>query len=174
MISFILTDKNYIDFQLDYLRNSANARRQLFKTRLLLAAVYVITAAVVYLLQPGPKTLIVIMVLGCVGAVQIFFWDKFYRRIVMRAVKRMLQSGNANKTLGKKQISLDGDDLVYEEESGTTRQKISQLKKLRESASCVFLYRDEISAYIIPNTAFPSPEEKKSFLEAIASRLPRA
>jgi hypothetical protein len=166
-LEYEVSQEDFIAFNLDYWRTTASAQSRFRRSRLLLAALYVILAAAMYLGFRGLAGAVSGGFMLAFGALQSFLARRAAERRIAKACRSMTAGKDAHRVLGKKGLMVEGGNLVTEEEGGSGVFALSGIERIGESEACLFLYRDAISAFIIPKSAFSGPEEMAEFRSLI-------
>lgn len=166
-LQYELTAEDFIDFQLYYNRTSKTIQHSVLKTRVLMVGIYTMGAVYFIFSFKGVSLIIGLGVLFLLASVQLYLLPRRQEMKVKKLVKKMIADDNANKTLGNKKLALEDNTLVYEEELGVYKIDAGQISKIEETERSFFLFKDEISALIVPKRAFQSPEEGVRFTQEI-------
>lgn len=81
-----------------------------------------------------------------------------------------LPSGNGS-ILGKKKYTITEDGFIEESENSKNIQKWEGIKSVETNRNSVFLFVDNIAAYIIPKRFFSDEEEMNNFIKIIDHKL---
>ena len=66
--------------------------------------------------------------------------------------------------LGLKKFSISEDAFIEDSESNRNEQRWKSIKSIEENKNAVFVFVDNIAAYIIPKRGFKDEEEQNEFL----------
>ncbi|MFN6946490.1 MAG: YcxB family protein [Cytophagaceae bacterium] len=88
--------------------------------------------------------------------------------IVSRTGKYPSENGSI---LGKRTFIITEEGLIEESETNKTLQRWKGIKGVETNKRSVFIFVDNIAAYIIPKRFFTSEQEQNAFIKAIKDRL---
>ena len=92
--------------------------------------------------------------------------------LAMKRTKK-LPSDNGS-ILGKKKFIITDEGLIEESESNKNLQKWKGIKSVESNDNSVFIFVDNIAAYIIPKRFFKDVTEQHSFIKTIDDRIKNA
>lgn len=165
-ITVEVTANDFIDFQINDMKTSKIAREHFRNARLILAFVYSCTIVTFYFLFEGITFYMSAGLIVLFAVIQIVSYkDRTIKRTIKK-IQTVVAGDNAKNTLGKKEYEItENNYLVCREDSGETSFDIRLIEKIQESNYNYFLYRDKISAYIIPKKS--ETESAKAVAEFI-------
>lgn len=109
--------------------------------------------------------LISVVIYGFIFGI-IYFGGMF---LMMNRTKKM-PSDNGS-ILGKKKFTITDEGLIEESESNKNLQKWKGIKSIETNETSVFIFVDNIAAYIIPKRFFKSVDEQQIFIKIIDDKI---
>jgi hypothetical protein len=76
--------------------------------------------------------------------------------------------------LGKKKFTITDEGLIEESESNVNLQKWKGIKSIETNNNSVFIFVDNIAAYVIPKRFFKDETEQENFIKAIEYKMRNA
>lgn len=155
-----LTEDDFIDFQLHYLRNNSNITSSIKKTIIILIVLYVIVFAsmAIYFRDNAFLIVIIALLVSAFSILQIFTYKKRLEKKIVKKVKGYIRSGKLDKVFGDKELTIYDNKVVFKEDKGTSEFNKDEIKKIDSTNKCVFFYIDEMSAIIIPKQILSSED----------------
>lgn len=173
VFQFEITEDDYVEFYLDYASNSIAVKKEVARNRILLLVLYIILALFILLLFIDS-----LFILLCIFAVivpiivyQLIVYNKTYQRKLIKNVRKLLSSGSADRTLGKKEILINDDKITYSSDGSVSEFEISKIKYIKQTKHLILLYRDEISAILIKKEAINDINEMNNIIENISGKI---
>ena len=72
--------------------------------------------------------------------------------------------------LGKKTFKISEEGLIEISDSNTNIQRWTSIKSVESNHNAVYIFVDNMVAYIIPNRSFRNSEDQQAFIEAIKEK----
>ena len=147
-----LSEDDFIDFQLYYLKMNSKMTKSVKTTIIVLISLYIIVFAAmsVYFRDNAFLILIIAILVSAFSIIQIFTYRKRLEKKIVNKVKENIRSGKLDKVLGDKELEVYDDKVVFHEKRGTSSFNKEDIKNIESSDKSVFLYIDEMSAIIVP------------------------
>ena len=147
-----LSEDDFIDFQLYYLKMNSKMTKSVKRTIIILISLYVVifAAMAIYFRSNAFLILIIAVLVSAFSILQIFTYRKRLEKKIVNKVKEYVRSGKLDKVLGDKELEVYDDRLVFHEERGTSSFNKEDIKNIENSDKSVFLYVDDMSAIIVP------------------------
>ncbi|WHY01416.1 YcxB family protein [Neobacillus sp. DY30] len=167
-IKYNLTEKDYLNFNLFHVKNSASATRSLNLQRYVTPLVYLIFAYIFSSIADIPflYAAIPFLIVGILWAV---FYSKYFYYTISRQTKKMIREGKNEGIIGEHTMNMTEEGIVDTNPNGETKVNWSGFIKLVEDESSLYLYNSAVSAYIIPKRDLANVEEIRQFIK---SKLP--
>ena len=73
--------------------------------------------------------------------------------------------------LGKRTFKISNEGLIEISNSNTNVQKWASVKSVESNHNAVYIFVDNVMAYILPNRYFKNQEEQTSFIKAIEEKI---
>lgn len=170
-IAFELSKEDFVDFQIYYSKTSKAGKDQKKRTQLVLAILYLLSIAAFIISFSGWARVFSVGIIVIFGAFQLLTYEKRQEKRITRYVGKMVDASSPKGTLGQKKVTLYEDHLLLAEEGGESKLHYGAQMKILESEKNYFIFRDEISAIIIPKKAFPNPAAEKQFMDFLRGKL---
>lgn len=90
----------------------------------------------------------------------------------MRWTKKLLSDNGS--ILGKKKFMITNEGLIEASESNKNLQKWKSIKSVETNNNSVFIFVDNIAAYIIPKRFFKDETEQQNFIKSIEGKMKNA
>ena len=87
-----------------------------------------------------------------------------------KSVVKLMNEGNTEDLLGEQSIILKEEYLENTSTSGCEQLKYSMIEKIEMDVECMYIYKNSISAFVIPFSAFSSQEEKDKFIKMLKEK----
>jgi hypothetical protein len=76
--------------------------------------------------------------------------------------------------LGAKKFSITENALIEDSDSNRNEQRWKSIKSIEENGSAIFIFIDNIAAYIIPKRGFKDEVEQQAFVDLMELNIKRA
>ncbi|KLI42937.1 YcxB family protein [Brachyspira hyodysenteriae] len=155
-----LTEDDFIDFQLHYLRINSNMTSSIKKTIIILIALYIVVfvSMAIYFRDNAFLIIIIALLVSAFSVLQIVTYKKRLEKKIVKKVKEYVRSGKLDKVLGDKELTIYDDKVIFKEDRGTSGFNKDEIKKIDSTNKCIFFYIDEMSAIIIPKQILSSED----------------
>ena len=155
-----LTEDDFIDFQLHYLRINSNMTSSIKKTIIILIVLYIVVfvSMAIYFRDNAFLIVIIALLVSAFSALQIFTYKKRLEKKIVKKVKEYVRSGKLDKVFGDKELTIYDNKVIFKEDRGTSQFNKDEIIKIDSTNKCVFFYIDEMSAIIIPKQILNSED----------------
>lgn len=169
-VSFELTEKDYVEYNIFHNFNSKSGRKVLIISRFIPPVGFMLMPFFLTKVSMVPFWwwLITFTILSVVWIVR---YPKNVKRNIAKRIKKMLGEGKNLGLLGNKTIVLTEEAIISEGESGETKTKWNAVERFCETSEYLFVYIAAVMAYIIPVRAFASIEERNEFVLLIKKNV---
>ena len=93
------------------------------------------------------------------------------RKTIRRVVNSSAKKGRLDKMMGTYTLELGEEEISVSHETKGARFPYSKILRLGRHEDWLFLYIGEREAYIVPPTAFQTPEEKEEFIRLVEGKM---
>ncbi len=157
--NYYLGEKEYIDFQLNFL--NPTIKKQMKTTILILIAIYILIFSIMffYVGKNINTTITVFAIVTFFSILQIITYKVRLEKSIIKKLKKYIKLGKINNILGDKTLKIIDDNnisLIDKEKEMSYNKK--DITKITQSKKCIFLYTDDISAIIIPKNILNNDE----------------
>ena len=147
--------KDFIDFQLHYLKINSQIKSSTKKTIIILAVIYIFLIAFMILFFKGENYLIIIPAILLSLLFSIIQIKTYKNRLEKKIIKKIYQYAKAGKldgVFGDKILTIYEDKLIFKEDRGETIFNKEYIKNIDFTDKSVFIYTGEASAIIVPKS----------------------
>ncbi|WP_236847058.1 YcxB family protein [Brachyspira catarrhinii] len=145
--------KDFIDFQLHYLKINSQIKSSTKKTIVILAVIYILLIAFMISFFKGENYLIIIPAILLSLLFSIIQIKTYKNRLEKKIIKKICQYAKAGKldgVFGNKILTIYEDKLIFKEDRGEMIFNKPYIKKIDFSEKSIFIYTDDTSAIIVP------------------------
>lgn len=155
-----LTEDDFIDFQLHYLKSNSNMNSSVKKTIIILVVLYIVVFAsmAIYFRDNAFLIVVIALLVSAFSILQILTYKKRLEKKIVKKVKEYVRSGKLDKVFGDKELTIYDNKVVFKEDRGTSQFNKDEIIKIDSTNKCVFFYIDEMSAIIIPKQILNSED----------------
>jgi len=149
-LNIMLTENDYLAFNLFHALDSAEGKRQAKKSRIiLLTTFFVVVVLLLFILDPGPLSITYCILLGVWLSYRIFFLRRVLTKNIKRYIKKTLKEGKRPFTPSST-IEFYEDYMVEITESTRTELRYNAFEKICVvDNQHIFLYNTGSTAFII-------------------------
>ncbi|WP_300366846.1 YcxB family protein [Brachyspira sp.] len=147
-----ITEDDFIDFQLHYLKMNSNMTSSIKKTIIILIALYIIVfvSMAIYFRDNAFLIIIIALLVSAFSILQVVTYKKRLDRKIVKKIKEYVRSGKLDKIFGDKELVIYDDKVIFKENGGTSEFNKDSIEKIDSTGKCIFFYISEMSAIIIP------------------------
>ena len=155
-----LTEDDFIDFQLHYLKSNSNMNSSVKKTIIILVVLYIVVFAsmAIYFRDNAFLIVVIALLVSAFSILQILTYKKRLEKKIVKKVKEYVRSGKLDKVFGDKELTIYDNKVIFKEDRGTSEFNKDEIIKIDSTNKCVFFYIDEMSAIIIPKQILNSED----------------
>lgn len=149
--NYKLTENDFIDFQLHYLKANSNINESVKRTIIILIAIYIIifVSMAIYFRENLFFIIIIAILVSSFSIMQIITYKKRLEKKIIKKIKDYSKTGKLDKIFGDKKLTIYDNKIIFKESSGISEYKKNEIKNIEESSKCLFIYINDISAIII-------------------------
>jgi len=169
-LHYTITKQDYVDFNLDYYSKNAVVQRTLLVTRISVAVIVLLggTMLMYFLKSLTPVSIAVYAILAAVCFLATPWYSK---RKVVKNVGRILENANNKQLCGAKTFILRDDGFELKGENEDTKYKYEVVQRTSTDSGHYYIFVDELSALIVPFSAFESEGQKLEFYSRITANI---
>lgn len=163
-IDYILSEEDYLHFNLFHIKNSRTTARALTIQRWIGPVIFVVFSFVFANLDkdlPFPLILIIFLI---VSVLWYFLYPKYFFHYVKRQAKKMINEGKNSGLLGRHRMTLTVEGIIDATATGETKVRWSGIQEFKEDTEYLYLYNSSVSAYILPKRDLLDRNKVKKFV----------
>lgn len=166
-LEYEITNEDYLKFNMHYLDNSADVKRSLFISRIMLT---IITLGVAFLtIRDG--SIYGYLYFALIWLVIMVFFKKYFRYFMERKLKKMIKDGKNKGFLGQSSLEVQEDGLYSTSQNAEQKTKWEGVQKIATTSEHIFIYVGELAAIIVPLSSFQDDAQKEEFLQLLNSKV---
>lgn len=165
-VNYELTKEDYIDFNMYHGLRSKTVKKSMFLQQYILPIVYLI---VPFFLEDfkSPKFKYCMGVFIVIAISWIILYKKYLKKYMRKRIVKMIDEGDTSKNFGNKVMILSEEGIEDIGKNDQSKLKWEGIYKIEESDKHIFIYKNSMSAYVVPIRAL---DNKERFLDALNSR----
>lgn len=164
-IEYLLTEEDYLHFNMFHVKNSKTATRSLNLQRFL-TPLFFVTFAFVFSAITDIALLGILMTFIVISILWMIFYPKYFYAHVRRQTKKMIQEGKNEGLLGKHHLLMSEEGIFETTSNGETRIGWASLKECKEDEDYFYLYNSGLSAIILPKRDLTNVEKTRKYIYA--------
>lgn len=168
-IEYELTKEDYLNFNLYHLNHSKMIKKSLFIQRYIVSIVFLIVPFIFSSITEMPLY-VYFPVFALIWLLWIIFYKKYFDRIAIKRIEKMLNEGKNLCLLGKYSVETNEDGFIEICPNGESKITWNGIDKVVENELYIFIYIDSVRAYIIPKRAFTNDNLKNEFLQSVTEK----
>lgn len=172
-LNYEITEKDFVDYNMYFIDHDPLTQKSIRNMSIMLAGLVIVGGTgLMYLvgaLSPVSIAVYLVLAIACFFAGPALFKRKA-RKNVHLTIKRA-----ANKHIcGPKTLRLTDKGVQLVGESEDTLHPYEAFKRVTAAQNQVYLYLDDLSALIVPNSAFVDAQDKDHFIRLLEGRIAEA
>jgi hypothetical protein len=168
-----ITADDVIAFNLYHLEHAPAMRRYVTWTRLGAAGVAAITVwSLVAYLAYDSRSIPALILAITAGILAYRLTPALMLLAAPGNVQRMLRDSRFRGMIGRQELALTPDVIVFRADSGERRISWHAVERIADTHAHIFIYDTPITALIIPSRSFATRADRDAFLDQARSLLP--
>lgn len=164
-INYILTERDYLKFNLFHAKNSKTVSKSLALQRFLAPVIFLIGAFVFSWI--GNESFIGLLItFSIIGVLWIIYYPKYFYGLIIKNTRKMLNEGKNDGLLGEHKMILSEIGIIDSNINSETQVKWIGIKKFEEVDNYFYIYNTAVSAYILPKSSLINVEETKEYFKS--------
>lgn len=170
-ISYEITEKDYVAFNLNYIKNHEAMQKRIRKTQLF-GGIFILIAFIAYI-AIYKASLIFIAVAIVAAALYAMYIPHSIKSACKKNVKNVLKS-IAKTACGTKHFSLEETQIHLKSEGEDSKYGYDKILKIVTDTNHFYLYTGEMESVIIPFSAFSTENAKTEFYNLLTANIENA
>ncbi len=165
-LKYSVSEKNYLDFNLDYLKNSADFKRVILQLRI---ALPVIGLTVPFMLKKTDNA-ITLIIMALYSIAIILFLPKVLLKMSRRRILKVIKSSDNGEVFKKTKLEINDEGIFSEIARSKTSYTWDGILELKEVNDCIYLYTASNQALILPDECIKD-NKRQSLIEYIKDKI---
>lgn len=169
-IEYDVSEQDYINFNLFHIKTSKKMRKSIWAADLTIAAILILASVFLFFVF---KDRVVIPIYILVSLALIIFWvlffPKWYELLLKRTIKKMIKRNESSFT-PHQTLTLKEDFIISKNSANKSNVEYDTIQRLESANNCIYIYINEIKAYIVPFSAFSGLNEKSKFEQILEEK----
>lgn len=162
-INYILTEDDYLNFNLFHTKHSKVVKKSLLIQRLMGPVIFIAFSYLFSIFADLPF-IGLFVTFSIISVLWYIFYPAYFYKLIIRNVKKAMNEGDNGGLLGKRQMILNEEGIIDVNSSSKTESNWQAIKDIKEDENNFFLYNSAVSAYIIPKRDLKQIDELRSYL----------
>lgn len=172
-LQYEIKEQDFIDYNMYFIDHDALMQKTIRKLSIIMAGLVLVGGmALMYVFDR--LSVISIAVYAVVAATCFFLAPAWFKRSARKNVRRTIQRAVNKHICGAKTLRLLDDGVQMIGESEDSMYPYHAFKRVVCATNQVYLYLDDLSALIVPNTAFSGDGEKQKFITELEAQIAKA
>lgn len=169
-IKFNITEDDLITYNL-YQANTIKSIKRAIALQRYIPAIIFIFAGFLFSNKQSSSYYISLFAFTTLAVLWIIFYPLYFKRHVIKSMSKIFKKDESKNLFGKYSIKLEQEKVVEISPSKKNKTDWKDVKDLVEYKGYLFIILTEVTAYIIPPTAFRDENQKEIFISFIKSKL---
>ena len=164
-ITYYLTEKDYINFNLYHVKNSETGKKALNMQRFLSPVIFIISAYVISIFSEMSFLPLLITFL-ITSIIWVIYYPKYFYGLITRNVKKMIKEGKNDGLLGDHHLVMTDEGIVDTSSNRETKVSWPGIVNFKEDNENLYLYNSAVSAYILPKRELDYVDDVRNFIKS--------
>lgn len=169
-INFIVSDEDYIRYNLFHHAHSPSSKRMLGLLRFGAPAIIVI----ITLLMGGLRSPLMWVGPVIIIVVWLIIYPQMFRNSIAKNVKKLMREGRTAEFVGNFTLMLTNTGIRLIGNGQVADTAYDRVEKITADKERLYVYIGSLTAHIIPLTAFKDESHKQEFLALLKQKAPNA
>lgn len=161
-LNYEITPADFVAFNIYFAEHDPVLSKQTAKLRVT-ASMMVVGFGLLLMFITGGLRPVSVAVYVVLAALTYLLFPRYYRYLLKRNVDRTLRAAANRAVCGPKTLTLDDENVSLTGENESSVYPYSGFHKLCEDEGHYYLFLDDVSALILPFTAFADEAAKQAF-----------
>lgn len=175
LLSYNLTEDDYVNFNLWHNLHSKTIKRTLLLTQIGLIGIFVMLWLIVYTLKLDLLFNVITAVFVLIMSVYVMVgFPKSVAAGIKKQTRKMLREGKNPSFIGPATFELLEHSIRTTERDTVTELACSRIERIVDTGSELYIYIGSLSGLILPQSAFSGREQREELIEALKRRVGEA
>ncbi len=172
-LQYEIKEQDFIDYNMYFINHDVLMQKTMRKLSIVMAGLVLLGGmGLMYVFDS--LTTLSIVVYAVVAASCFFLAPAWFKHAARKNVKRTIQRAVNKHICGAKTLRLLDNGVQMVGESEDSLHPYQAFKRVVCAQNQVYLYLDDLSALIVPNTAFAGDAAKQEFVSTLEARIAKA
>jgi len=172
-LNYILSEQDYIDFNIYHMKTSKTMIRSVMIQRLMGPVVFTIFAYLAY--RISNISLLYWSVIFLIASILWFlYYPKSLEKKLKKHIYKLLSEDENRGLLGNQKLEMYDEELTVTNETGSSKVNYSVFNRIDYTEKHIFAFNSSVSAYIIPLTAFENETKMKKFYDEFKTLIEKS
>lgn len=169
-LNYTIQEQDFIDYNLYFIDHDVLTQKTIRRMQLLLAGLVLVGGmALMYCFDSLNTLSVIVYAVFAVGAY--FYAPWAFRQRAKKNVRLTIKRAMNKHICGAKTLTADPDGVSLTGEGEESRYTYDAFKRVTAAPNQVYLYLDDLSALIVPNSAFSDQTHKEQFIRTVETRI---
>lgn len=172
-LKYTVTEQDFVDYNMDFVDNDKGTQQMIHRTQLMMVLL-VIAGGTALMFMMNSLSAVSIAVYLALAVGLYFYLPMEFKRKVRKNVHRTICNSNNKEICGEKTLTITEDSVNLKGENEDSTYTFEAFDRVAVGARQLFLHLDDITALIVPNTAFADDAERRAFVESFEEHIQAA
>ncbi len=168
--TFELTQQDYLDFNMFWVKTSKYVQKQIRTFRILFALLPFLVLFLSLDTDRMDVFIITLVFFSIISILLFVYLPALHRAFTLMGLKRML-AGQRNNNLGERTVRFEENRILHKTAYEDISMSYEKIIDLQQSDGAVYLFTAPAIALIIPFRVFSTEEERQSFIDYLKLKL---
>lgn len=172
-LQYEIQEQDFIDYNMYFIDHDPLIQKTMRKLSIMMAGLVLVGGMALMYVFDALSVLSIVVYLALAGAC-FFIGPAWFKRSARKNVRRTIQRAVNKHICGTKTLRLLENGVQLVGESEDTLHPYEAFKRVVAAQNQVYLYLDDLSALIVPNTAFLGDDHKQEFITKLETEMEKA
>lgn len=169
-LNYTIQEQDFIDYNMYFIQHDALTQKTIRRMQLLLAGLVLVGGlALMYCFDSLNTLSVIVYAVFAVGAY--FYAPWAFRQRAKKNVRLTIKRAMNKHICGAKTMKADAEGVSLSGEGEESRYTYDAFKRVTTAPNQVYLYLDDLSALIVPNSAFSDQAHKEQFIRMVETHI---
>ncbi len=172
-LQYEIKEQDFIDYNMYFIDHDPLIQKTMRKLSMIMAGLVLVGGLALMYMFDAISALSIVVYLALAG-VCFLIGPAWFKRSARKNVRRTIQRAVNKHICGAKTMRLTEEGVQLVGESEDSLHPYHAFKRVLPVQNQVYLYLDDLSALIVPNTAFSGDAEKQEFISKLEAHIAKA